>query len=148
MICSWITGIDDSSLLSPMTGRGRSLTQTGRTPGHFSHCGCRVSWNFKTRRKETETKPNPTQENLGQPEDILHELEGQIQLLKSKRLSPPFLELDQERQVLLLDVLVAQVYLTKDLMKGWSRRKAIQEQSWLLYTNVVRILEEVNVRIV
>ena len=69
---------------------------------------------FKTRRKETEIKLNQTQENLDRLEDILYELEGQIQPLeKQATVARRFLELDQERQVLLLDVLVAQVDLTK-----------------------------------
>ena len=79
---------------------------------------------FKTRRKETETKLNQTQENLDRLEDILYELEGQIQPLeKQATVARRFLELDQERQVLLLDVLVAQVDLTKDLYE-----KADQEE--------------------
>lgn len=103
---------------------------------------------FKTRRKETETKLNQTQENLDRLEDILYELEGQIQPLeKQATVARRFLELDQERQVLLLDVLVAQVDLTKDLYeKADQEEKAIQEQLASYYQRR-QILEEDNLRI-
>ena len=100
---------------------------------------------FKTRRKETETKLNQTQENLDRLEDILYELEGQIQPLeKQATVARRFLELDQERQVLLLDVLVAQVDLTKDLYeKADQEEKAIQEQLASYYQRR-QVLEEDN----
>lgn len=103
---------------------------------------------FKTRRKETETKLNQTQENLDRLEDILYELEGQIQPLeKQATVARRFLELDQERQVLLLDVLVAQVDLTKDLYeKADQEEKVIQEQLASYYQRR-QVLEEDNVRI-
>ena len=72
-------------------------------------------------------------------EDILYELEGQIQPLeKQATVARRFLELDQERQVLLLDVLVAQVYLTKDLYEKADQEEKPFKNSWLLITNVVR----------
>ena len=81
-------------------------------------------------------------------EDILYELEGQIQPLeKQATVARRFLELDQERQVLLLDVLVAQVDLTKDLYeKADQEEKAIQEQLASYYQRR-QVLEEDNVRI-
>ncbi|MDQ0222218.1 chromosome segregation protein SMC [Streptococcus moroccensis] len=65
---------------------------------------------YKTRKKETESKLNQTQDNLDRLEDIIYELDGQIgPLTKQAETAKQFLTLDDERQKLYLDVLVAQI---------------------------------------
>ena len=70
---------------------------------------------YKTRRKETEGKLAQTQDNLDRLEDIIFELDGQIKPLeKQAQIAKRFLELDQERRELYLDVLVAQMTANKE----------------------------------
>ena len=70
---------------------------------------------YKTRRKETEGKLAQTQDNLDRLEDIIFELDGQIKPLeKQAQTAKRFLELDQERRELYLDVLVAQMTANKE----------------------------------
>ena len=65
---------------------------------------------YKTRKKETETKLNQTQDNLDRLEDIIYELENQVKPLKKQaETAKRFLELDEERKDLYLNVLVAQI---------------------------------------
>ena len=69
---------------------------------------------YKTRRKETESKLAQTQDNLDRLEDIIYELDSQVKPLeKQAATAKRFLELDQERQELYLDVLVAQIEANK-----------------------------------
>ena len=124
--CSWFVhgcGIGTWFLLHylPRSGRGRSLTQTGRTRAIFEEAAGVLK--FKTRRKETETKLNQTQENLDRLEDILYELEGQINLLKSKRLSSSFLELDQNGRFSSRCFSCSSRSDKRALRKGWSKKK-------------------------
>lgn len=85
---------------------------------------------FKTRRKETESKLVQTQDNLDRLEDIIFELEGQIKPLEKQALvAKRFLELDQQRQVLYLDVLIAQIEVNKkDYDQVVQEEASIQEQ--------------------
>ena len=85
---------------------------------------------FKTRRKETESKLIQTQDNLDRLEDIIFELEGQIKPLEKQALvAKRFLELDQQRQVLYLDVLIAQIEVNKkDYDQAVQEETSIQEQ--------------------
>ena len=85
---------------------------------------------FKTRRKETESKLVQTQDNLDRLEDIIFELEGQIKPLEKQALvAKRFLELDQQRQVLYLDVLIAQIEVNKkDYDQAVQEEASIQEQ--------------------
>ena len=85
---------------------------------------------FKTRRKETEAKLVQTQDNLDRLEDIIFELEGQIKPLEKQALvAKRFLELDQQRQVLYLDVLIAQIEVNKkDYDQAVQEEASIQEQ--------------------
>lgn len=70
---------------------------------------------YKTRRKETEGKLAQTQDNLDRLEDIIFELDGQIKPLeKQAQTAKRFLELDQERRELYLDVLIAQMTANKE----------------------------------
>ncbi|MGT2827709.1 chromosome segregation protein SMC [Streptococcus himalayensis] len=65
---------------------------------------------YKTRRKETESKLAQTQDNLDRLEDIIYELDAQIQPLeKQAKTAQRFLELDERRKALYLDVLIAQI---------------------------------------
>ncbi|MGT2666278.1 chromosome segregation protein SMC [Streptococcus rifensis] len=69
---------------------------------------------YKTRKKETESKLNQTQDNLDRLEDIIYELDGQIgPLTKQAETAKQFLTLDDERQKLYLNVLVAQIKSNK-----------------------------------
>ena len=70
---------------------------------------------YKTRRKETEGKLSQTQDNLDRLEDIIFELDGQIKPLeKQAQTAKRFLELDQERRELYLDVLISQMTANKE----------------------------------
>lgn len=70
---------------------------------------------YKTRRKETEGKLAQTQDNLDRLEDIIFELDGQIKPLeKQAQTAKRFLELDQERRELYLDVLISQMTANKE----------------------------------
>ncbi|WP_247952077.1 chromosome segregation protein SMC [Streptococcus oralis] len=65
---------------------------------------------YKTRRKETESKLQQTQDNLDRLEDIIYELDNQIKpLAKQAENARKFLELDSQRKAIYLDVLVAQI---------------------------------------
>ncbi|MGT2783988.1 chromosome segregation protein SMC [Streptococcus merionis] len=65
---------------------------------------------YKTRKKETQSKLNQTQDNLDRLEDIIYELDGQVApLARQAETAKQFLTLDEERQKLYLNVLVAQI---------------------------------------
>ena len=65
---------------------------------------------YKTRRKETESKLQQTQDNLDRLEDIIFELDNQIKpLAKQAENARKFLNLDGQRKAIYLDVLVAQI---------------------------------------
>ena len=65
---------------------------------------------YKTRRKETESKLQQTQDNLDRLEDIIYELNNQIKpLAKQAENARKFLDLDGQRKAIYLDVLVAQI---------------------------------------
>ena len=69
---------------------------------------------YKTRRKETESKLQQTQDNLDRLEDIIYELDNQIKLLeKQAATARKFIELDGQRKAIYLDVLVAQIQASK-----------------------------------
>lgn len=65
---------------------------------------------YKTRRKETESKLQQTQDNLDRLEDIIYELDNQIKpLAKQAENARKFIDLDGQRKAIYLDVLVAQI---------------------------------------
>lgn len=65
---------------------------------------------YKTRRKETESKLQQTQDNLDRLEDIIYELDNQIKPLeKQAENARKFLDLEDQRKAIYLDVLVAQI---------------------------------------
>lgn len=65
---------------------------------------------YKTRKKETESKLSQAQDNLDRLEDIIYELDNQVKPLeKQAQVARKYLELDEERKGLYLNVLVAQI---------------------------------------
>ena len=65
---------------------------------------------YKTRRKETESKLQQTQDNLDRLENIIYELDNQIKpLAKQAENARKFLDLNGQRKAIYLDVLVAQI---------------------------------------
>ena len=69
---------------------------------------------YKTRRKETESKIQQTQDNLDRLEDIIYELDNQIKPLeKQAATARKFMDLDGQRKAIYLDVLVAQIQTNK-----------------------------------
>ncbi|HFU4058650.1 TPA: chromosome segregation protein SMC [Streptococcus suis] len=70
---------------------------------------------YKTRKKETESKLAQAQGNLDRLDDIIYELDNQVKPLeKQAQTAKKFLELDEQRKELYLDVLVAQLRLGKE----------------------------------
>ncbi|HFU4463028.1 TPA: chromosome segregation protein SMC [Streptococcus suis] len=70
---------------------------------------------YKTRKKETESKLEQAQGNLDRLDDIIYELDNQVKPLeKQAQTAKKFLELDEQRKALYLDVLVAQLRLGKE----------------------------------
>ena len=69
---------------------------------------------YKTRRKETESKLQQSQDNLDRLEDIIYELDNQIKPLeKQAATARKFIDLDSQRKGIYLDVLVAQIQANK-----------------------------------
>ena len=69
---------------------------------------------YKTRRKETESKLQQTQNNLDRLEDIIYELDNQIKPLeKQAATARKFMDLDGQRKAIYFDVLVAQIQANK-----------------------------------
>lgn len=72
---------------------------------------------YKTRKKETESKLNQTQDNLDRLDDIVYELETQITPLeKQAKTAKEFILLDEDRSQLQLDILVSDIALDKVLL--------------------------------
>ncbi|HFU4001439.1 TPA: chromosome segregation protein SMC [Streptococcus suis] len=70
---------------------------------------------YKTRKKETESKLEQAQGNLDRLDDIIYELDNQVKPLeKQAQTAKKFLELEEQRKELYLDVLVAQLALGKE----------------------------------
>ncbi|HEM6308573.1 TPA: chromosome segregation protein SMC [Streptococcus suis] len=70
---------------------------------------------YKTRKKETESKLAQAQGNLDRLDDIIYELDNQVKPLeKQAQTAKKFLELDEQRKELYLDVLVAQLTKGKE----------------------------------
>ena len=70
---------------------------------------------YKTRRAETESKLQTTQDNLDRLEDIIFELNGQLTPLRAQRdVALRFQDLEAQRSELALSVLVAQLLEEKE----------------------------------
>ena len=100
---------------------------------------------YKTRRKETEGKLAQTQDNLDRLEDIIFELDGQIKPLeKQAQTAKRFLELDQERRELYLDVLVAQMTANKEKLTQAEKELADIQEALSTYYSKRDELEKEN----
>lgn len=72
---------------------------------------------YKTRKKETESKLEQAQGNLDRLDDIIYELDNQVKPLeKQAQTAKKFLELEEQRKALYLDVLVTQLTLGKETL--------------------------------
>ena len=100
---------------------------------------------YKTRRKETEGKLAQTQDNLDRLEDIIFELDGQIKPLeKQAQTAKRFLELDQERRELYLDVLIAQMTANKEKLTQAEKELADIQEALSTYYSKRDELEKEN----
>ena len=99
---------------------------------------------YKTRRKETESKLQQTQDNLDRLEDIINELDNQIKPLeKQAATARKFIELDDQRKAIYLDVLVAQIQASKaELDLTEEELKQVQELLTSYYQKREELEEE------
>lgn len=99
---------------------------------------------YKTRRKETESKLQQTQDNLDRLEDIIYELDNQIKpLAKQAENARKFLDLDGQRKAIYLDVLVAQIKENKaELELTEEELKQVQELLTSYYQKREELEEE------
>ncbi|TWT12261.1 chromosome segregation protein SMC [Streptococcus sp. sy004] len=90
---------------------------------------------YKTRKKETEQKLNQTQDNLDRLDDIIYELDLQVKPLgKQAEVAKAFLDLDEKRKQVQLDLLVADVSTYKqDLTHTQNELEKVQNQLAVYY---------------
>ena len=100
---------------------------------------------YKTRRKETESKLQQTQDNLDRLEDIIYELDNQIKPLKKQAENArKFLDLDNQRKAIYLDVLVAQIKENKAELELTEEELAQVKELLMSYYQKREKLEEEN----
>ena len=100
---------------------------------------------YKTRRKETESKLQQTQDNLDRLEDIIYELDNQIKPLeKQAENARKFLDLDNQRKGIYLDVLVAQIKENKAELESTEEELAQVQELLTSYYQKREQLEEEN----
>lgn len=100
---------------------------------------------YKTRRKETESKLQQTQDNLDRLEDIIYELDNQIKpLAKQAENARKFLDLDGQRKVIYLDVLVTQIKENKVELDSTEEELAQFQELLTSYYQKREKLEEEN----
>ena len=100
---------------------------------------------YKTRRKETESKLQQTQDNLDRLEDIIYELDNQIKPLeKQAENARKFLDLEGQRKVIYLDVLVAQIKENKAELDSTEEELAQVQELLTSYYKKREKLEEEN----
>ena len=100
---------------------------------------------YKTRRKETESKLQQTQDNLDRLEDIIYELDNQIKpLAKQAENARKFLDLDGQRKAIYLDVLVAQIKENKAELESTEEELAQVQELLTSYYQKREKLEEEN----
>ena len=100
---------------------------------------------YKTRRKETESKLQQTQDNLDRLEDIIYELDNQIKpLAKQAENARKFLDLDGQRKAIYLDVLVAQIKENKVELESTEEELAQVQELLTSYYQKREKLEEEN----
>ena len=99
---------------------------------------------YKTRRKETESKLQQTQDNLDRFEDIIYELDNQIKPLeKQAENARKFLDLEGQRKAIYLDVLVAQIKENKAELDSTEEELAqVQELLTSYYQKRAKLEEE------
>ena len=100
---------------------------------------------YKTRRKETESKLQQTQDNLDRLEDIIYELDNQIKPLKKQAENArKFLDLNNQRKAIYLDVLVAQIKENKAELELTEEELAQVQELLTSYYQKREKLEEEN----
>ena len=100
---------------------------------------------YKTRRKETESKLQQTQDNLDRLEDIIYELDNQIKpLAKQAENARKFLDLEGQRKTIYLDVLVAQIKENKAELESTEEELAQVQELLTSYYQKREELEEEN----
>ncbi|WP_261116402.1 chromosome segregation protein SMC [Streptococcus mitis] len=100
---------------------------------------------YKTRRKETESKLQQTQDNLDRLEDIIYELDNQIKPLeKQAENALKFLDLEGQRKAIYLDVLVAQIKENKAELESTEEELAQVQELLTSYYQKREKLEEEN----
>ena len=100
---------------------------------------------YKTRRKETESKLQQTQDNLDRLEDIIYELDNQIKpLAKQAENARKFLDLEGQRKAIYLDVLVAQIKENKAELDSTEEELAQVQELLTSYYQKREKLEEEN----
>lgn len=100
---------------------------------------------YKTRRKETESKLQQTQDNLDRLEDIIYELYNQIKPLeKQAENARKFLDLEGQRKAIYLDVLVAQIKENKAELELTEEELAQVQELLTSYYQKREKLEEEN----
>ncbi|HEW5713240.1 TPA: chromosome segregation protein SMC [Streptococcus pneumoniae] len=100
---------------------------------------------YKTRRKETESKLQQTQDNLDRSEDIIYELDNQIKPLeKQAENARKFLDLEGQRKAIYLDVLVAQIKENKAELESTEEELAQVQELLMSYYQKREKLEEEN----
>lgn len=99
---------------------------------------------YKTRKKETESKLNQTQDNLDRLEDIIYELDGQVKPLeKQAATAKRYLELDEERRQTQLNLLVHDIEVGKsDLSQTQEDLAAVKEKLTSYYEERHRLETE------
>lgn len=100
---------------------------------------------YKTRKKETESKLNQTQDNLDRLDDIVYELETQITPLeKQAKTAKEFIFLDEDRSQLQLDILVSDIALDKVLLTTKEEELSAIKQDMTAYHQHREKLENEN----
>lgn len=100
---------------------------------------------YKTRKKETESKLNQTQDNLDRLDDIVYELETQITPLeKQAKTAKEFILLDEDRSQLQLDILVSDIALDKVLLTAKEEELSAIKQDMTAYHQHREKLENEN----
>ena len=113
---------------------------------------------YKTRKKETKTKLNQTQDNLDRLDDIIYELEAQVKPLgRQAKVAKEFIGLEDERKQLHLNVLVEDIQTDKvrldslkedldsiksDLSAYYEQRQQFKKQNQALKTKRHQLSEE------
>lgn len=113
---------------------------------------------YKTRKKETQTKLNQTQNNLDRLDDIIYELEAQVKPLgRQAKVAKEFIGLEDERKQLHLNVLVEDIQTDKvrldslkedldsiksDLSAYYEQRQQFEKQNQALKTKRHQLSEE------